>query len=163
MVNLPPGPGAVHDQMENMPNTEIIEIDATPAEQPGLDLAAAFSIRRTVFCVEQGVSEAEEIDGQDDRCRHFLAITAGVAIGTARTRVLTNGDTKIERVAVLKPYRRSGIGRLLMIHIMDNASSNMVLNAQIAVQQFYIDLGFVAEGPVFMEADIEHIHMTCKE
>jgi len=149
--------------MENMPETEIIEIDGRPAGRPGQDLEAAFSIRRTVFCVEQGVSEAEEIDGRDDQCRHFLALAAGIPIGTARTRVLANGDTKIERVAVLKPYRRSGIGRLLMIHIMENASSNMVLNAQIAVKQFYMALGFVAEGAVFLEADIEHIHMTCRE
>lgn len=145
-----------------MPETEIIEINATPTGRPGLDLATAFSIRRAVFCVEQGVSETEEIDGRDDQCRHFLAMSGGVAIGTARTRILTNGDTKIERVAVLKPHRRSGAGRLLMIHIMDNASSNMVLNAQIEVKQFYMELGFNAEGPVFQEADIDHIHMTCK-
>ncbi len=148
--------------MENMPETEIIEIGADSDRRSAQDLEAAFSIRRAVFCVEQGVSEAEEMDGRDDQCRHYLAITAGVAIGTARTHVLTNGDTKIERVAVLKPHRRSGIGRLLMIHIMESASSNMVLNAQIAVQRFYKELGFVAEGAVFTEADIEHIHMTLK-
>ena len=146
-----------------MPETEIIEIGGNPDRRPGLDLKAAFSIRRAVFCAEQGVSEAEEIDGRDDQCRHYLAVAAGVAIGTARTRILTNGNTKIERVAVLKPHRRSGIGRRLMIYIMDNASSNMVLNAQIAVQRFYRELGFVPEGPVFLEADIEHIHMTLKE
>lgn len=145
-----------------MNQTTIIEIGANPARSPGPDMAAAFAIRRAVFCVEQGVSEAEEIDGRDDRCRHYLAIASGVAVGTARTRILPTGDTKIERVAVLKPHRRSGIGRLLMIHIMDGARPNMVLNAQIAVEPFYAGLGFIAQGPIFEEAGIEHIHMTRK-
>ena len=143
-----------------MAETRIIEIGQDPDRTANLDMASAFAIRREVFCVEQGVSEAEEMDGRDEQCRHFLAITAGVAIGTARTQTLPSGDTKIERVAVLKPHRRSGIGRLLMIHIMNAAPSNMVLNAQTAVQRFYAELGFVAEGAKFEEAGIEHIHMT---
>ena len=110
-----------------MTETTIIEIGANADRSSDADMIAAFSIRRAVFCVEQGVSESEEIDGKDDQCRQFLAFTSGIAIGTARTRLLASGDTKIERVAVLKPHRRSGIGRELMIHIMDNASSNMVL------------------------------------
>ena len=143
-----------------MAETRIIKIGQDPDRTVELDMTAAFAIRREVFCVEQGVSEAEEMDDRDEQCRHFLAITAGVAIGTARTQTLPSGDTKIERVAVLKPHRRSGIGRLLMIHIMDTAPSNMVLNAQTAVQRFYAELGFVTEGAKFEEAGIEHIHMT---
>lgn len=146
-----------------MTETLIIEIGANPARRPGLDLEAAFAIRRAVFCVEQGVSEAEEIDGRDEHCRQFLAIASGVAVGTARTRIQSTGETKIERVAVLKPHRRTGIGRLLMIHIMQNACSNMVLNAQTEVQRFYEKLGFIARGIVFEEAGIEHIHMVMKE
>lgn len=143
-----------------MAKTRIIEIGQDSDRTANLDMASAFAIRREVFCVEQGVSEVEEMDGRDEQCRHYLAITAGVAIGTARTQTLPSGDTKIERVAVLKPHRRSGIGRLLMIHIMDTAPSNMVLNAQTAVQRFYAELGFVTEGAKFEEAGIEHIHMT---
>ncbi len=143
-----------------MAETRIIEIGQDPDRTAELDMTAAFAIRREVFCVEQGVSEAEEMDGRDKHCRHFLAIAAGMAIGTARTQTLPCGNTKIERVAVLKPHRRSGIGRLLMIYIMDITQSAMVLNAQIAVQRFYSKLGFIAEGPIFEEAGIDHIHMT---
>jgi predicted GNAT family N-acyltransferase len=143
-----------------MAEMRIIEIGQDPDRTAELDMAAAFAIRREVFCVEQGVSETEEMDGRDEHCRHFLAIAAGTAIGTARTQTLPGGGTKIERVAVLKPHRRSGIGRLLMIHIMDTSSPTMVLNAQIAVQQFYAELGFIAEGAIFEEAGIDHVHMT---
>jgi predicted GNAT family N-acyltransferase len=143
-----------------MTKTQILEIGTDPARRPSQDLDAAFAIRRAVFCVEQGVSEAEEIDGLDEICRQYLAVTDGVAMGTARTRTLSTGGTKIERVAILKPHRRRGIGRLLMIHIMDNTPPPFALNAQIAMQRFYTELGFMAEGSIFEEAGIEHIHMT---
>ena len=145
-----------------MTEIEIIEIGTDPARGSNLDLEAAFSIRRTVFCAEQGVSEAEEFDGRDGNCRLYIALASGIAVGTARTRILTGGETKIERVAVLKTHRRSGIGRLLMVHIMKDIPSAIVLNAQIAVEKFYAELGFVAEGPIFEEAGIEHIHMTLR-
>ncbi len=143
-----------------MLKTQIIEIGTDPERLSSQDLDAAFAIRRAVFCVEQGVSEAEEIDGLDEKCRQYLAVTGGIAVGTARTRTLSTGGTKIERVAILKPHRRRGIGRVLMIHIMDNTPPPMALNAQVAVQRFYTELGFVAEGSIFEEAGIEHIHMT---
>ena len=66
-----------------------------------------------MFRREQGVDEAEEIDGLDPLCRHYLARLDGDAVGTARTRTLANGDNKIERVAVLKPLRGTGIGQAL--------------------------------------------------
>lgn len=127
------------------------------------DLEAAFAIRREVFCREQGVSEDEEYDGRDGRCRHFLVRLGGDPIGTARTQVLPGGETKIERVAVLKPHRGGGAGRALMRHIIRNieagGGTRMVLNAQIASRGFYAGLGFTAEGDIFEEAGIPHVHM----
>jgi len=143
-----------------MNDLQIIEIGRDPDRNSNRDLETAFSIRRTVFCVEQGVSETEEMDGLDEICRQFIVITGGFTVGTARIRILPGGETKIERVAILKFHRGSGIGRLLMTHIMGNAPSAMVLNAQTATEEFYAKLGFIAEGPVFQEAGIDHIHMT---
>jgi ElaA protein len=143
-----------------MSDVQIIEIGMDPDRNSNQDLETAFSIRRTVFCVEQGVSETEEMDGLDGICRQFIAISGGFIVGTARTRILAGGETKIERVAILKPHRGLGIGRLLMTRIMDNAASAMVLNAQTVTEEFYTKLGFIAEGPVFQEAGIDHIHMT---
>jgi predicted GNAT family N-acyltransferase len=124
------------------------------------DLNAAFAIRREVFCGEQGVDEAEEIDGLDPDCRHYLAWLAGDAVGTARTRPLAGG-IKIERVAVLKRLRGSGIGKALMIRALaDITAGPAVLNAQLAVEGFYARLGFVSEGEIFQEAGIDHVRMV---
>ena len=99
------------------------------------DMNAAFAIRREVFRREQGVDEAEEFDGLDPHCRHYLARLGGAAVGTARTRSLAGGDVKIERVAVLKPLRGAGIGTALMARALaDIGAGRAVLNAQLAVE-----------------------------
>ena len=69
------------------------------------------AVRRTVFVVEQGVPEEEEQDEHDVVAIHFLATDAkGTALGTAR--LLPTG--RIGRVAVLREWRRHGVGRTLM-------------------------------------------------
>ena len=124
------------------------------------DMNAAFVIRREVFCREQGVAEAEEIDGLDPLCRHYLARLGGDAVGTARTRTLA-GDVKIERMAVLKPLRGAGIGKALMHRALaDIGAGRAVLDAQLPVEGFYAKLGFVAEGEIFQEAGIDHVRMV---
>ncbi len=125
------------------------------------DMNAAFAIRREVFCGEQGVDEAEEIDGLDALCRHYLARLDGDAVGTARTQTLADGDIKIERVAVLKPLRGRGIGKALMTRALaDIGAGRVVLNAQLQVESFYARLGFIAEGETFSEAGIDHVRMV---
>ena len=125
------------------------------------DMNAAFAIRREVFCGEQGVDEAEEIDGLDPECRHYLARLAGVVVGTARTRSVASDGVKIERVAVLKRLRGSGVGKALMIRVLaDITAGPAVLNAQLRVEDFYARLGFVSEGEIFQEAGIDHVRMV---
>ena len=127
-------------------------------------MAAAFAIRRAVFCDEQGVAEEIEIDGLDPECRHYLAHLDGVAVGTARVRRLDDGAARVERVAVLSRHRKAGIGRALMeralVDIDAAGPARVVLNAQTWVAEFYARLGFVAEGEEFDEAGIPHVHMV---
>jgi predicted GNAT family N-acyltransferase len=125
--------------------------------------ASCFAIRREVFCGEQGVAEALEWDGLDGQCRHLLAVLDGVPVGTARTRTYAPGIGKIERVAVLGAMRRAGVGRALMdtaiADLRAQGLGTIILNAQTAVRDFYTRLGFGAEGPEFLEADIPHFRM----
>lgn len=123
------------------------------------DLPECFAIRRVVFVEEQGVSRAEEFDGLDERCVHFVARRDGSAIGTAR--MLAVGDeAKAQRVAVLERARRDGVGGELMRAIETEAAERglrgVVLHAQTSAIPFYEAIGYVAEGEVFLEADIAH-------
>jgi len=77
-------------------------------------------IRFQVFVREQGVPPELEVDGSDPLCLHVLAEIPGKGfIGTAR--LLPDGH--IGRVAVLAEYRRKGIGREMVLHLIQLARS----------------------------------------
>jgi predicted GNAT family N-acyltransferase len=135
----------------------------TIACQPGAAPAEAVAIRRRVFVEEQGVPEADELDGKDAERTHFLARdAAGRAIGCACLRPY-GGVHKVERVAVLPESRGSGLGRALMdaveAHAREIGAHDLVLHAQAAVVTFYARQGWQNVGPRFLEAGIEHQKM----
>ena len=123
------------------------------------DIDMCHEIRRRVFIVEQDVRVAEEIDGLDGECVHFLAERDGIALGTARLR--SEGDVaKVERVAVLAEHRGRGIGRALMVEIEGAALARgyreLLLGAQLRAIPFYESLGYVVEGDEYLDARIRH-------
>jgi predicted GNAT family N-acyltransferase len=126
------------------------------------ELARAFAIRIRVFVKEQSVPRAIELDDDDRRAAHFLATVGTRAVGTARV-VLHHGAAKIGRMAVLKSYRRRGVGAKLLAHAIAAArrmkARKIYLHAQVAVVGFYQRMNFHAVGPVFDEAGIAHRKM----
>ena len=158
-------PAAEHsDGAQGGPRPDPREIAIRDADGPG-DMTACFAIRRAVFCVEQGVSEALEIDGRDPDCRHFILRIDGRAVGTARVRPLEPGVAKIERVAILAQHRGGGLGGALMRHVLaalDAQGLAALLHAQAHSETFYRALGFSTEGAPFEEAGIPHVRMTRK-
>jgi ElaA protein len=127
------------------------------------DIALCQALRRTVFILEQGVSEADEVDGRDGEATHLLATTEGRPVGTAR--ILWHGDTaKIGRVCVLAEARGTGLGAALIRHAVAVARTRGACKARLGAQLhalgFYERLGFAAEGPVYDDAGLPHRDMT---
>jgi len=125
------------------------------------DRDALQAVRRSVFIEEQAIPESEEWDDVDPVARHVLALTANRdAVGTGRLEP----TGKIGRVAVLQQYRGSGVGSLIMGHLVNQATesgfTSVYLHAQAAAAGFYQRLGFRAEGPVFDEVGIPHVRMS---
>ncbi|MBD0336031.1 MAG: GNAT family N-acetyltransferase [Cyanobacteria bacterium Co-bin13] len=118
------------------------------------------SIRYEVFVQEQQVPAEVEIDSWDPLSIHVLAKQAGQFVGTGR--LLPDGH--IGRVAVCRPWRHQGIGRLIMERLLqtarDQGHRQVVLSAQCHAVHFYQKLGFREEGKVYLEAGIEHIKMV---
>lgn len=128
------------------------------------DLAACHALRRAVFIAEQGVSEADEMDDLDGGAIHLLAWRGGQPVGTARL-LHSAGTGKIGRVCVLAHHRGAGVGAALMhaaiAHFHARADIHTVqLGAQTHAIGFYARLGFVAEGAVYLDADIPHRDMV---
>ena len=103
---------------------------------------------------------ALEWDGEDARAFHLLAVSdGGDPIATAR--LLATGQ--IGRMAVLPAWRGRGVGRAMLIRLLEHIERNHLpspfLHAQTSALGFYAKLGFVAEGERFMDAGIPHVHM----
>ena len=114
-------------------------------------------VRDMVFVAEQKVPRELEFDEDDHSAEHFVAIDARkMVMGCARLL----DDGRIGRVAVLRPFRRRGIGRVLMEAVLERAKArgmaSVYLGAQVQAQPFYEQLGFKPYGNVFDEAGIPH-------
>ena len=124
------------------------------------EAAALMHVRRAVFIDEQGVPEAEELDGEDEAATHFLATdAAGAPIGTARLL----GSGQVGRMAVLASWRGRNVGAMLLAAAVEAAASKgltVFLHAQVQALGFYQRSGFEAVGEVFLEAGIEHRKMV---
>jgi predicted GNAT family N-acyltransferase len=125
------------------------------------DLAAIRSVRFAVFVDEQHVPAELEMDDRDPVCMHVLAVEGASPVATARLDLGLGG--KIGRMAVLAPYRRRGLGRQMLdaLHAAAVAAGcrDVWCNAQTSAAPFYTAAGYIAEGPRFEEAGIEHIRM----
>ena len=128
------------------------------------DIRDALHIRTIVFCKEQKVSSDIEFDGLDNLCSHFVAYKNNIPIGTARLREKNNGIYKIERVAVIKSERLRGIGKLIMLDVINEVKKNknfqeLILHSQKQVYKFYEKLGFSRIDNEFLEENIPHVKM----
>ena len=82
---------------------------------------------------------------------------------TARVLFLTANQAKLERMAILKPFRRKGIGRRLICYLNEELCKRqveqVVLHAQCSAVTFYKSCGFEESGAPFWEVGIKHIKM----
>lgn len=121
-------------------------------------------IRDRVFIEEQAVSPEEEFDAFESTSRHFLAFLDGIPAGTARWRQTENG-VKLERFAVLREFRKSGVGRALILRVLEDVHTEIrepaliYLHAQLHAIPFYEKSRFEVFGEEFSEANIRHRKM----
>lgn len=120
-------------------------------------------VREAVFIREQGVTAELEWDGLDEGSHHVLALSnAGQAIGCGR--ILPNAH--IGRIAVIPEWRGKKVGTAVLEGLLAYASSKgfteVDLDAQVHALPFYLNFGFVAEGEVFMDANIPHRKIRMK-
>lgn len=128
------------------------------------DIRTCRALRREVFIDEQGVSEADEVDGLDDGAIHLLAYDGDTPVGSAR--LLLKGQTgKIGRVCVRASMRGTGLGAALIRAALDVLREQpgvtvAALGAQSHATGFYEKLGFRVVGDEFLDAGILHRHMV---
>lgn len=134
--------------------------DLTP-----LELYKILQLRNEVFVVEQNCV-FQDADGKDLEAMHFMG-WVGEELA-AYTRLFDKGITysyaSIGRVITSPRYRRFGFGKKLMSGSIEQifrlyGTQPIKIGAQLYLKKFYESFGFVADGPVYDEDGIDHIHM----
>ena len=132
-------------------------------------------LRQDVFTMEQGATDAD-LDGRDLESGTTLlwvevpgplAELAGLEREpAAHIRVLTqsDGSMRIGRLAVRAQNRRDGFGGRIMRAALDVtqelAPDQVVrIDAQAYLEDWYLGMGYVTTGEMFLEAGIEHVPM----
>jgi len=118
------------------------------------------AVRHEVFVVEQQVPADQEWVGDDDQFSAVLAVDENQQpIGTGRV----SAAGVIGRMAVLKEWRGKGVGSAILEKLIqlgvESGRQHFTLSAQLHAIPFYVARGFVAEGPVYLDAGIEHRSM----
>ncbi|HEU4675853.1 MAG TPA: GNAT family N-acetyltransferase [Motilibacteraceae bacterium] len=132
-----------------------------------VDLAAALAVRHDVFVLEQDVPIDLERDEHDDladaACEHVLVRRDGAAVATGRVLEEPGGVAHLQRIAVRREERGTGLGVLVVRTLEDlgrtRGLTTAELGAQVHALGFYERLGYEAHGDVFDDAGIPHRHM----
>ena len=129
------------------------------------DLKIAFHIRKEVFVEEQGFpleSEFDEFDTLNALSEHILVYYNEKPVGTGRLRVV-DGLGKLERICILEPYRKFGLGKIIIKTLEEIAKekelSKVKLHGQTQAEGFYKKLGYQTSSDVFMEDGGPHLLM----
>ena len=88
-----------------------VEIKGVETEQ---ELEGAFAVRIRVFVEEQQIPAEEELDEADAAAIHAIAQCQGRIVGTGRLIEHDDETAQIGRMAVDQPWRRQGVGAMLL-------------------------------------------------
>lgn len=136
------------------------------ASLSSIELYAILQLRNEVFVVEQHCVY-QDADNKDIPAYHLMGWDSGRLI--AYTRLIPAGivyaEPSIGRVVTAPAARKSGLGRQLMNESINECkklfgSSTIRIGAQFYLQQFYLSLGFIPNGGIYLEDGIEHIEMV---
>lgn len=129
------------------------------------ELQKAFHIRKEVFVKEQGVpleDEFDEYDELNDQSEHMIVYYNKQPVGTGRIRFV-HGIAKLERICILQPYRKLGIGKVIINTLegiaQEKGISRVKLHGQTHAEGFYHKLGYQTSSDEFMEDGIPHFVM----
>lgn len=130
------------------------------------DLLQVLMIRAIVFMEEQGISQADEMDGHDLAAVHVLGVMDNEPVACGRIRY--QGDRAfLQRLAVRRAWRGRGVGSELLDFMLEECRKSgfrrFELHSQTRATGFYRGHGFMPCGEEFMEAGIPHVNMRLED
>lgn len=131
-----------------------------------LELQRIHIARQQVFAVEQDCvfQDADEVD---EHSTHLAAWRAdGVLLAYARLvdPGVKYAEPSLGRVLTTAAARGTGVGRALVRRAVDHLTAafpgqGLRISAQLRLERFYAEAGFVSIGEPYLEDDMPHIEM----
>jgi ElaA protein len=130
-----------------------------------LELYAILRLRSEVFVVEQNCVFLD-MDDKDQSCYHLLGWNDDKLV--AYTRLVPPGvsyeQPSIGRVVTSPSARRGGLGKQLMEKSIEEVEKlfgkiPIRIGAQVYLQKFYNELGFIQSSDIYDEDGIDHMEM----
>ena len=110
------------------------------------ELTAARDIRRKVFSLEQGIPTELDLDEDEERSIHLLALVPpSQFIGTGRLTINTSTGI-LSRISIIESYRNKGLGKLIIMRLeaiaKEKGLSTLTLAPHSYLENFYSSLGY---------------------
>lgn len=117
--------------------------------------AAALALRRRVFVEEQGLFAHSDLDPDDPRAIHLIALREGELVGTVRVFAVADSEEHWigGRLAVTAGKRAAGAGKLLVREAVRTVGVRGCRRFTATIQEanvpFFLSLGWSLDGPPF--------------
>ena len=130
------------------------------------ELYQLLQLRAEVFVVEQNCPYLD-MDNKDETSLHVLGYEEDKLVACSRLvpiGISYDEAPAIGRVVTHASVRKLGYGKQLMEYSIAEVqqhfhSNNILIGAQVYLDKFYRNLGFIPEGYIYLEDNIPHIKM----
>lgn len=130
------------------------------------DLETCSNIRKKVFYDEEQLpKELYIIDEMDllETTKNFIVYYKGISVATVRYIEVDHETIKLQRMSVLKEFRRKGIAKQLLEYLekyaYKNNYRNVIMDSAKEASKFYKNSGYKENSDVFFEEGLPHIKM----
>lgn len=139
------------------------------------ELEKVYTLRREVFCEEQGYTEEQEFDEKDKTALQLMMIISGETVAVSRICIDSDNNCVIGRICVKKERRGEGLGRAMVLYAIDkcrrSGAASIQIMSELHAVKFYEALGFSQCGEQYsdghlmripMQFDMQHSFGCCK-
>lgn len=127
------------------------------------DYDAAVDLRRRVLRTPLGLDFTAEQLAAEDGDIHLAAFMDGEMVATVVLTPYGDSTFKLRQMAVSPGHQGQAVGAQLLAAAEETARreaiGRIVLAARVTAQPFYEKYGYEADGEIFSEVTIPHVHM----
>jgi len=131
------------------------------------ELYAVLALRQAILVVEQA-SPYADLDFIDQTAEHLLVTSGADLVAYARCQAPSaqQNHASFGRLVVAREYRGQGLGkeivRRILARLADASATDVRIGAQLYLERFYAQFGFVRDGEPYDDSGVMHVDMRLR-